>query len=149
MRREGRTCRLPTEAEWEYACRAGSEARYWNGDDPSKLSEAAWLADNAAGNPQPVGRKLPNPFGLFDVHGNVWEYCSDWFAFDTYQHSRESDPQGPSEGSDRTMRGGGAGDPVIRCRSAIRQSCLPDYPTHAAGWTSFAQDFARELIPCG
>jgi formylglycine-generating enzyme required for sulfatase activity len=117
--------RLPTEAEWEYACRAWTSTRFSYGDDPgyTNLTHYAWYYDNSEGQTHPVGQKLPNPWGLHDMHGNVWEWCQD--RFDYYAGGIALDPQGPSVGSDRVVRGGswrgwfeGAG----RCRSAYRST---------------------------
>jgi formylglycine-generating enzyme required for sulfatase activity len=91
--------RLPTEAEWEYACRAWTSTRFSYGDDPgyTNLTNYAWYWNNSVGTSHPVGQKLPNPWGLYDMHGNVWEWCEDWI--DTYPGGIAVDPQGPSWGS--------------------------------------------------
>ena len=118
--------RLPTEAEWEYACRAGSEAIYSFGDDPAQLGNYAWFNENSGNETHPVGQKSPNAFGLCDMHGNVWEWCQDWFA-ETYDaNSPQENPQGPSSGQYRLLRGGSWFDNTTACRSANRSSLNPD-----------------------
>jgi Tol biopolymer transport system component/formylglycine-generating enzyme required for sulfatase activity/DNA-directed RNA polymerase subunit RPC12/RpoP len=107
---EGKTFRLPTEAEWEYACRAGTTTRFSFGDSVSSLGDHAWFYDNTDKVDQdyahPVGQKKPNPWGLYDMHGNVWERCSDRYDKDYYSNSPSVDPKGPSSGSYRSLRGG-------------------------------------------
>ena len=121
--------RLPTEAEWEYACRAGTTTRFSFGDDESRMGEFAWFDGNAdsAGEQyaHEVGKKKPNPWGLHDMHGNVWEWCSDWYDKKYYAQSPAVDPKGPDAGSYRVIRGGGWDDFPINCRSARRYFGTP------------------------
>lgn len=112
--------RLPTEAEWEYACRAGSTTRYCFGDSESELGEFAWYSDNSGKTTHPVGQKKPNAWGLFDMHGNVWEWCADWYGTNYYRASPAADPTGPTTGSGRVSRGGGFDPAAGYCRSAKR-----------------------------
>ena len=86
--------RLPTEAEWEYACRAGSTTKFCHGDDENKLANYAWFKPHSQGKPQPVGQRLPNRWGLFDMHGNVWQWCNDWYSEAYYTESPKENPQG-------------------------------------------------------
>ena len=103
---DGEGYRLPTEAEWEYACRAGGPTRYCFGDDASSLGEYAWFRDNSGGRTHPVGEKRANAYGLRDMHGNVEEWCSDWEDDDYYRRSPTDNPPGPPTGGIREQRGG-------------------------------------------
>jgi formylglycine-generating enzyme required for sulfatase activity len=138
----GYAYRLPTEAEWEYACRAGTTTRFSFGDalgcgDECEycplLDSYMWWCGNSGGQRHPVGSKLPNPWGLYDMHGNVWEWCQDWFDGEhpEYPGGAVVDPQGPSTGSARVIRGGGPRDAwnayARHWRSARRCGYAPEY----------------------
>ena len=112
---------LPTEAQWEYACRAGAQTRFYYGDDSgyNQLGQYAWYSSNSGSKTHVVGEKLPNAWGLYDMHGNVWEWCSDWWR-GSYKGGSVSDPQGPESGEYRVLRGGAWGNPARVCRSANR-----------------------------
>ncbi len=112
--------RLPTEAEWEYACRAGTRSDYSFGPDPGQLDQYAWYDHNAAKKTHPVAQKKPNPWGLFDMHGNVAEWCNDRYAPDYYATSPSENPRGPHEGEAVVLRGGGWNCTAGACRSARR-----------------------------
>jgi formylglycine-generating enzyme required for sulfatase activity len=124
--KEGRTYRLPTEAEWEYACRAGSTTKWSFGDDESELWEYAWYYGNSEATTHPVGEKKPNNWGLYDMHGNVWEWCADWHGWKYYAESPRDDPQGPKSGSARVNRGGTWAYPAGSCYSAGRCGLWPE-----------------------
>ncbi len=111
--------RLPTEAEWEYAARAGSSSAYTFGDASTSLGDYAWFQDNASGMPHEVGAKQPNAWGLYDVCGNIWEFCSDWLG--VYPGGFIVDPVGPTDGTLKVMRGGSWYSEPRACRSAVRQ----------------------------
>jgi formylglycine-generating enzyme required for sulfatase activity len=123
----GKTYRLPTEAEWEYACRAGTKTAYSFGDDPEQLGDYAWYAKNSEEQPHPVGKKKPNPWGLYDMHGNVAEWCLDSYKPDAYKaFSLTEAAKGPVNmpTADRfpdVARGGSWADPAAKCRSAFRR----------------------------
>ena len=124
--------RLPTEAEWEYACRASSTTRYCFGDSAAQLGRYAWFDDNSGDETHPVGTKAPNAWGLHDMHGNVWEWCEDWYD-DDYSKGEVSDPQGPSDGSYRVYRGGSWSDVAEDCASAFRLFNTPSNRLHLLG----------------
>jgi formylglycine-generating enzyme len=122
--------RLPTEAEWEYACRAGTTKRLSFGDDESKLTDYAWYDVNTWNVGEryahQVGTKLANPWGLFDMHGNVWEWCLDWYGYG-YSTGAQTDPPGPVSGSHRVIRGGSFRDVARLTRSTLRGAGSPGY----------------------
>jgi formylglycine-generating enzyme required for sulfatase activity len=126
---EGVEYRLPTEAQWEYTCRAGTTTVYSYGDDESKLGEHAWYRTNAWDIGEKyahgVGQKPPNPWGLYDMHGNVWEWCQDWYS--KYEGAAVDDPAGPASGRVRVLRGGSFLYVTVDCRSAVRNSRQPDF----------------------
>jgi len=125
---------LPTEAQWEYACRAGSTWQFSFGDDESRLDEYAWYRENSGGKPHPVGEKKPNAWGLYDMYGNVWEWCADWYDEGYYAKSPTDDPEGPSMGTARVNRGGGWRDSAGGCRSAIRSNVPPETRNSGLGF---------------
>ena len=139
----GETFRLPTEAEWEYACRAGTTTSYAHGDDSEELAKVGNVADAAfaAEFPElkglikasdgyartsPAGQFLPNRFGLHDMHGGVWEWCADWYNAEYYAKSPTNDPKGPATGEERVYRGGGWFNCARGCRSASRSGTIPE-----------------------
>ena len=126
--------RLPTEAEWEYACRAGTVTTYSFGDDPSRLVDFAWFEENSNGQPHPVGEKPANAFGLHDMHGNVFEWCWDRFAAGYYRQSPPSDPTGPEQTPDRVRRGAGWSFTANDARSPNRAALLPATPSSDLGF---------------
>jgi formylglycine-generating enzyme required for sulfatase activity len=134
---------LPTEAEWEYACRGGTTTRYNNGDDPDDLAKVANVQDSRGRTSfphvqeiemakegltrftMPVAGFTPNAFGLYDMHGNAWEWCSDWYGEDYYAHSPVDDPQGPDDGEQRVRRGGAWNSFPLWARCSFRNWNTP------------------------
>ena len=126
--------RLPTEAEWEYACRAGTRTAYWFGDDPQKLGSFAWFRGNASKTTHAVATKTANPWHLFDMYGNVAEWCNDFYADDYYRASPARDPRGPAQGVKRVIRGGSWNSRPEQCTSASRAGDAPSLPDVCLGY---------------
>jgi formylglycine-generating enzyme required for sulfatase activity len=122
--------RLLTEAEWEYACRAGSTGS-WSFGDGKLLEKHAWFEANSGGEPHPVGTRKPNRWGLYDMQGNVWEWCWDWYG--PYTSQPQADPVGAEDGSDRSLRGGAFITPR-NLRSAIRGWFVPENRNRIIGF---------------
>ena len=134
-RKEGTSkYRLPTEAEWEYAARAGSQTRYHFGDNKENLREYDWYVDNSEEKAHPVGLKKPNAWGLHDMAGNVWEWVEDCYERDYYSRSPGIDPPGPENGNLRVFRGGSWLGIPNNCRSAIRFSFAPSFRYNFLGF---------------
>ncbi|MFM8187400.1 MAG: formylglycine-generating enzyme family protein [Pirellula sp.] len=128
----GRVYRLPTEAQWEYACRAGSTTAFSFGDDVTMLDHAGWYGRNSAGRTAQVGQKSPNAWGLYDMHGNVFEWCRDWYA--PYSREASTDPIGPAAGYGRVFRGGSWDLAAQWCGSAFRSMNHPAYRMNNLGF---------------
>lgn len=131
-RAAGHVYRLPTEAEWEYACRAGTTTVHNFGRSSSRLPDYAWFSDNSGETTHPVGQKKANRWGLYDMHGNVWEWCQDWDA--DLPRDSQTDPQGPTMGTKRTIRGGGWYYQAPQLRSAYRGADPPGYSGNYLGF---------------
>jgi len=129
--------RLPTEAEWEYACRAGKKSDYSFGDRPDSLAKYAWFKGNANKSPHPVGQKAPNPWGLYDMHGNVWEWCNDKYGETDYQQSETDNPKGPATGATCVLRGGGWNSSEDSCRSSTRYNEAPGLADVCFGYDAY------------
>lgn len=131
----GKKVRLPTEAEWEYACRAGSESRYHFGEDleEKQLGDYAWFEANSERQTQLVAQKKPNAWGLYDMGGNVWEWCADYYA-GPYLDKAITDPVGVKEGTTRVLRGGCWESGPLSCRSTNRGAVIPERATSRFGF---------------
>jgi formylglycine-generating enzyme required for sulfatase activity len=124
-KKAGRIYRLPTEAEWEYACRAGSKTSYCFGEDTRLMEQYAWYSQNSNVQTHPVGEKKPNAWGLYDMHGNVWEWCSDRYG--EYPKASVTDPLGYPQGYGRIFRGGCWSSSGLECRAAYRYWDFPSF----------------------
>ena len=124
--------RLPSEAQWEYACRAGTTNLYSFGDEQKEAAQYSWTWENSEETTHPVGLKLPNPWGLYDMHGNVWEWCLDWFG--EYPASDTTDPKGDTKGKFKVFRGGGWNNEAQFARSANRFMMAPASGIHFVGF---------------
>jgi formylglycine-generating enzyme required for sulfatase activity len=132
--KEGKKYRLPTEAEWEYGCRAGTTTRFYFGDDVAQLKDYAWYRKNSDNRTHPVGEKKANAWNLYDIHGNVWQWCQDYYAENYYKDSPRQDPQGPDAGAFRVVRGGSFDSEPRDCRSANRIWSVPAYRLNDLGF---------------
>ena len=121
----GKNFRLPTEAEWEYTARGGLKSQDYEYAGSNNIDEVAWYDNNGGNRTHPVGQKKSNALDLYDMSGNVWEWCSDWYGFDYYQESQEKNPTGPDDGSDRILRGGSWVFNAKFCRVADRGGSEP------------------------
>jgi formylglycine-generating enzyme required for sulfatase activity len=139
--------RLPTEAEWEYAARGGNKSKGYTYSGGNGLDAVGWYEDNSGSKTHPVAQKQPNELGLFDMSGNVWEWCSDWYdkgyytaVHRNYSDSPQTDPQGPNSGDYRVLRGGSWGSLVSGCRVANRGRYYPDYGSYRGFRLVLSQD---------
>jgi len=123
--------RLPTEAQWEYACRADAKGAYAG---TGRLDDMGWYVDNSGGTTHPVGGKRPNAWGAHDMHGNVWEWCSDWYGLEVPRGGMADNPTGPKSGPGRLNRGGSWGSSAAYCRSAVRDYDHPSYSGEGLGF---------------
>lgn len=138
---------LPTEAQWEFACRAGAHTTWPDGVTAETLHQFAWFRDNADKTTHPVGLLLSNHFGLYDMLGNVWEWCEDWTGEDYYQHSPENDPPGVMEGTGKASRGGGLTHRTGVVRPAFRSNTSPDRQYTSLGFRLAASIESEKLKP--
>lgn len=138
--------RLPTEAEWEYACRAGSDSAYFFGENPSNLRDYAWFENNSGGRPHAVGKKKPNPWGLYDICGNVWQWCNDFYQVDYYPEAAHENPRGPTEGETKVVRGGAWRFPDDNCRSGYRYNENPGYADVCFGYDIYGFRCVRKVV---
>jgi formylglycine-generating enzyme required for sulfatase activity len=129
--------RLPTEAEWEYACRAGTTGDFSFGDNPTELAANAWLKSNSGQSTHPVGQKPPNRWGLYDMYGNVAEWCNDRYGEKEYTAKATDNPRGPANGNERVLRGGSWRGAADRCRSSARASETPGLADVCFGYEAY------------
>ena len=138
--------RLPTEAEWEYACRAGTTTAYSFGDNAEVLKANGWFKGNAAKTTHPVGQKPANPWGFLDMHGNVAEWCNDFYSADYYKSSPGKDPRGPEEGTKRVIRGGHWSAVPEKCTSFYRLNDAPGLPDVCLGYDVYGFRCVRSAV---
>ncbi|MCQ2344831.1 MAG: formylglycine-generating enzyme family protein [Paludibacteraceae bacterium] len=129
----GRRFALPTEAQWEFAARGGNKSRGYEYSGSNNIDDVAWYWDNSSQQTHPVGSKQANELGLYNMSGNVYEWCADWYDYDYYSSSPQTDPVGPSTGSFRVLRGGSWGSDAGGCRSAGRDFRIPDDRGNGSG----------------
>ncbi len=127
----GRNFRLPTEAEWEFAARGGKKSKGYKYSGSNNLDEVAWYNENSGDQTHPVGMKKPNELGIYDMSGNVYEWCADWYG--DYSSSPSTNPTGPISGHDRVFRGGGWNDDAWFCRVSNRYATLPGFWYYSLG----------------
>jgi len=144
LRKAGDGLRLPTEAHWEYACRAGSVGAFCFGDNEVALGGYGWYSDNSNRETHLVGQKRLNAWGVCDMHGNVWEWCHDWYG--PYGSGGADDPQGPSTGARRVLRGAAWNSWASRCRSASRVGVAPGEAGQSNGFR-VALSPAQGVVP--
>jgi formylglycine-generating enzyme required for sulfatase activity len=128
----GHHYRLPTEAEWEYACRGGSQTAQYKYSGSSNINEVAWYKENSGNKTHPVGTKAANELGIYDMSGNVWEWCSDWY--EVYTATAQTNPTGPATGTLKVIRGGSWGNEAQRCRASNRGTADPELGQSALGF---------------
>jgi formylglycine-generating enzyme required for sulfatase activity len=138
--------RLPTEAEWEYACRAGTSTEYSFGNAPEELGQYAWFKTNANETSHPVGQKKPGPWGFYDMHGNIWEWCNDYYDENYYKKSPIENPSGPSMGDERVLRGGSWAGAAQSARSSSRYSETPGFADVCFGYEAYGFRCVRRAI---
>jgi formylglycine-generating enzyme required for sulfatase activity len=141
--------RLPTEAQWEYACRAGSGGPYSFGSDPARLGECGWFKANSDQTTHPVGQKGPNPWGLYDMHGNVAEWCNDCYDANEYAGAAPIEPRGPAPGDSRVVRGGSWKSGADRCRSSARAGESPGFADACFGYEAYGFRCVRSAPAAG
>jgi sulfatase modifying factor 1 len=136
--------RLPTEAEWEYACRAGATGDYFFGA-ATAIKDYAWFDKNSGGRTKPVGGKKPNAWGLYDMAGNVWQWCNDFYKVDYYKESPKADPRGPASGQTKVVRGGAFKAPADNLRAGFRYNESPGYADVCFGYDIYGFRCVRNL----
>ena len=130
----GKAYRLPTEAEWEYAAKGGNKSKGYKYAGSDNINDVAWYDDNSGGETHPAGQKAPNELGIYDMSGNVWEWCHDWYDPNYYQDSPRENPKGPSSGTDRVLRGGSWGSSAESTYVSNRDHGSPSFGVSIYGF---------------